>query len=116
MKASELRIGNLVHYSDGQNTVDNFIDYADLEIIDHNLAGNFSPIPLTEEWLVKFGFEWQYNDIWLNDLGLSIEWNKEKKCCSYLFQPKIWKRWLFYVHELQNLHFALTGEELILKP
>jgi len=49
MKASELRIGNWVNY-DGRNcTIQEPTDLVD--------ADEFEPIPLTEEWLLNFGFE-----------------------------------------------------------
>lgn len=72
------------------------------------------PIPLTEEWLFKFGFSITENqaDILVNnrynlrvtDLGyISIQkWTKMINlmvCCEY-------------VHQLQNLYFELTREEL----
>ena len=75
---------------------------------------HFKPIPLTEDWLLKFGFElkgfyrlkvtsflelcWKPHD---NTLNLQTEKNgfTEYSKCKY-------------VHELQNLYFALTGSEL----
>ena len=76
------------------------------------------PIPLTEERLLKFGFKKTENG-WLR-LEICNDW-------SYLY----WERlagfslsvdkhgislpYIKYVHQLQNLYFALTGEELILK-
>ena len=73
------------------------------------------PIPLTEEWLVKFGFKiegktWgntnyskDFSGIWLQDRG------ELYKCTISNGNKHIEIR---YVHQLQNLYFALTGEEL----
>lgn len=46
-------------------------------------------IPLTEEWFVK-------------NCDLDMGW------------LNVWKAKIEYVHQLQNLYYALTGEELIL--
>ena len=84
---------------------------------------NIEPIPLTEEWLLKFGFE----DITGVDylLHISIDF-KLILIPVDGFYPQINKAddsgWqsislnkINYVHELQNLYFALTGEELTIK-
>lgn len=77
------------------------------------------PIPLTEEWLLKFHFdkfdEGSYSGIWMQD--------KTERCLSrgdegYYYsdlngQP--YSRNIKYVHQIQNLFFALTGEELTIK-
>jgi hypothetical protein len=67
------------------------------------------PIPLTEEWLLKFGFE-KYDDMilyWeLDDVTI---WEEKGK--YQFFSDKNIK----YVHQLQNLYFALTEKELELK-
>lgn len=80
----------------------------------------FRHIPLTEEWLLKFGFEkFIYEPIK----------GEEEKCeeyCKGKLSIVDWGRGfimsnsfnftlrieLKYVHQLQNLYFALTGEEL----
>jgi hypothetical protein len=76
----------------------------------------FEPIPLTEEWLIKFGFK-------LNKLGnLCKSSNYQKRWITFKKYQDRWYLYLThnpkcdYVHQLQNLYFALTGEELTLKP
>lgn len=80
---------------------------------------DFEPIPLTEEWLLKFGFlyngwNWDFQSYRFhaqgkNDRGefynteFGIRKNKEVFNISFKIQ---------YVHELQNLYFSLTGKEL----
>jgi len=66
------------------------------------------PIPLTEEWLVKFGF------VWTNGYGYRFinGWIKLKEC--------VWKSYdleveIKHVHQLQNLYYALCQEELTIK-
>jgi hypothetical protein len=103
MKASELRIGNYVNDSIGLITIglNGNIKFADA----------YHPIPLTEEWLMKFGFEYTKIDLGFNQyrnkiLELSITPNGYEIFFTY--------KWINikYVHSLQNLYFALTNEEL----
>jgi hypothetical protein len=117
MKASELRIGNLFI----EEHSDKIIEVIGLKKNRITFTGNFygkwqaKPILLTEEWLLKFGFEkmennWKCLDLhfatisWERLAGLTLSFEKES---TYLPHIK-------YVHQLQNLHFALTGEELII--
>ncbi len=69
---------------------------------------DLSPIPLTEEWLLKFGFK-QKNGIkcWVNE---DVEICFETLANYYRLYPRTNK--IKYVHQLQNLYFALTGSEL----
>lgn len=83
-------------------------------------------IPLTEEWLIKFGFN-ERADILKNKyyvLGIESDYgseliaskNKESILCVYLTDCDggnvgIEKK---YVHQLQNLYYCLCGEELTL--
>ena len=104
MKASELRIGNY-YLSFG-------VDLKQVETLHKDkILIDFTPIPLTEEWLLKFGFEY-YDTVkpkgyWLN--GVCIE-----KIDSMLIEFKNGIG-LKHVHQLQNLYFALTNKELTLK-
>jgi len=58
MKAEELRIGNYVRLMLNHSDYNDIkIELPDLNIIHNkNLRNEYSPIPLTEEWLLKFGF------------------------------------------------------------
>ena len=114
MNANELRIGNYVHESisnlDGKVCIDI------LRILDKKPSDAYLSIPLTEDWLVKFGFE------------LLCEKSDGFKQTVYSMQKPSWtlakleKGWgvgfwqggqdLIYVHQLQNLYFALTNKEL----
>jgi len=119
MEARELRIGNyvqtplkiiqiIVSVSEGECEIDgsefgkSYFDVDDLE-----------PVSLTEEWLLKFGFD-----------------NKEFECNQHIYffdSPVRFMRRqlnssrhqflanLEYVHDLQNLFYALTGQELEIK-
>lgn len=136
MDAKELRIGNLIekdgviwqifgirvneiivsNYPDDNNMMDCYIDKT-------------SPIPLTEEWLKKFGFELictdgghfaikhprGYKDMYKIHIYQTIgdKWHlsfsdaligkdRDYQTCTTIQ----------HVHQLQNLIYALTGEEL----
>lgn len=120
MKASELRIGNLIIYMEAEIVVEGIRRNGD---VDYTLNGHpygghnikrYEPIPLTEEWLLKF---------WFKNVGI----DKRKFCDVYFFNGVrltlsnsgnmyYGKLLISSVHQLQNLYFALTNEELIYKP
>lgn len=118
MKPNELRIGNLVWSNYGP--YDRLEDYVVLIHEDFlltkghgksNIAFHFiEPIPLTEEWLLKFGFENWDRGAWVNKTSLhkqdGLFW-----CHTYHLNEMC----IEHVHQLQNLYFAFTGEELTIK-
>lgn len=124
IKATELRIGNYITYQGEQITVEGVSVSGYLYHSKGQFDGSigsayvpFKPIPLTEEWLVKFGFE-KTRDYNLSTkpkmykifkLSLRLMANEYTFCYENSFRK------IEYVHQLQNLYFALTGEELILK-
>lgn len=116
MKASELRIGNWLQRLDGSLFQ---VNEHDFKILAHDLPDNLhpKPIPLTEEWLLKFGFEMDGNSSRLKINNRGWIWFHHRKngvYCElgtighYQFSPVDCQ----HVHQLQNLYFALTGEEL----
>jgi hypothetical protein len=81
---------------------------------------NCNGIPLTEEWLIKFGF------IKISEISFHMPINEHKYFT--MVYSKNAKKYTFpythgidtlisfeYVHQLQNLYFALTGTELEIK-
>ena len=113
LKASDLRIGNLINYIRGDLTKKiitvgwRFFSSASIEKKDSDIqvAPYYTPIPLTEEWLVKFGFVKNIDCEGYNLNGLIF-------LNGYLTDSQ--RKPLQYVHQLQNLYFCLTGEELSL--
>ena len=80
------------------------------------------PIPLTEEWLIKFGFE-KYRNCFLSYQKI---YEKSyihfrifnKSTISFVIKNRSGKdeyKLIESVHQLQNLYFALTGEQLTIK-
>ena len=128
MKANELRIGNLVGISSSLNfktgvvtLISNCRILLDGKISSKN--NKFIPIPLTKEWLLKFGFEKAKHshgyDCYIKDgfdfdivshgryLVLAIYTDESCTDSLYFAHGRF-----EYVHQLQNLYFALTGAEL----
>lgn len=121
MKANELRLGNLVHAKlasgKGRTVVHKITGYNIANLSD-GLTSSFvfEPIPLTEEWLLKFGFDPKDN----RDISgyvknnLVVEWLFDRWTgrLYYDFKTSVQIIKLEYVHQLQNLFYALTGQEL----
>lgn len=116
MEAKELRIGNWIQSSSNKEYQINLSWY---ECCKNSTEGrdiqlDTLPIPLTEEWLIEFGFEYRTDtgfDGWYSNpiLGESIRiFEVENKWYKYSSAHIVIK----YVHQLQNFYFALTGEEL----
>jgi hypothetical protein len=140
--ANELRIGNWLLYTPGPDNVEMLGDNADLlsalqkdgvqfeigkvqvtSLEDGKVNGlpnnYFAPIPLTPEILEKCGFEIALihlpfakvlvpKSLPLQDkLHVALE---QKTGPTFLYRPSNLK--VKYLHQLQNLYFALTGTEL----
>ena len=112
MKVSELRVGNLIQW-ESTGDIESVIDIKTLRlknpIINNIHIKDCKPIPLTEEWLLKFGFVSNpYQDRYENEF-IHVECNKTRGITELWIErmPHI-----KYVHQLQNLYFALTGQEL----
>ena len=124
MKASELRIGNWYQ----NKSVDIDLRYQQITFFEdaHYTATYCDAIPLTEEWLLKFGFiketsphsvsfhlpigksyQYIYFHPKSNEFGL-VMFDEEEETENTAYNLKS-----PYVHSLQNLYFALTNEELI---
>ncbi len=114
MKAQELRIGNLVlrkaFLPENNNYHEITVTHNDIEACVRSFA-DFEPIPLTEKWLLKFGFEHREFSFDRGSFFLSKRTGKNE----YLYQAHTNRFQVKYVHQLQNLYFALTGCELEIK-
>jgi hypothetical protein len=131
MKNTEVRIGNFVHYQindkfdeRGQWNEVTRIEAIDFECIDQY----YLPIHLTESWLLEFGFQNKKDKkykqkLWFID-NLDFEFRLRQSVNGYynLFMFDIYfqkesptKYNIYYVHQLQNLYFALTEKELDVK-
>jgi len=127
IKEKELRIGNLVYSNSdiakvsgiktGKLTLNIKVFRSNYEF-DNNKS--IKPITLTEEWLLRFGFEkrvtinhslqyfigenpithdWLFDILWLEGYSEPFYRNGFHK--------------IKFVHQLQNLYYGLTGSELV---
>lgn len=123
MKPEELRIGNFIR-SEIANQDMTICEVHQGNVMFHplfkkvdssqkpfmSLMVYLKPIPLTEEWLEKFGLEPVIGNEWGDDL-LCFEWADEELIYT-AGEGLALSPWIKYVHQLQNLYFALTGKEL----
>ena len=121
MEVKELKIGNWVSFISDDNfcQVSSIVD--DLEVvclISTNISSergvdDYNPIPLTEEWLLKFGFYWDKKKVYLclNEDLFRIRYS-HNQVSLFQFGECIVVSPIKHVHQLQNLYFALTNKEL----
>ena len=127
MQVNELRVGNYYIYDGSEIKLDGSLLATYLQ---NDTDLYLYPIPLTEEWLLRFGFEKieetydEYTNleyilvidgytaiIIQDDFSFGLE-NKNNPDESLCFTNDVVKS----VHRLQNIYFALTGEELTINP
>lgn len=115
----ELRIGDYVYLQSSESSYGiTEIGYSEIEYPRYEASGissgavfrtyveNLNPIPLTEELLLKCGFEkHKWGIITYYNSLLELDADFHLKGVDYNIQVK-------YLHQLQNLYFDFTGEEL----
>jgi hypothetical protein len=119
IKIEELRIGNYICVNNNGHpcrVTELTTMSCTVESIKENnkepYVKTMNSIPLTEEWLLKLGFEYKENLKWYSIDGMYIrkdgdEFETEIGECLY--------KTIDYVHQLQNLYFAHNDEELTMK-
>lgn len=129
MKVNELRIGNYITAKGAANALENFLTVCGLE--ENSIStkywseegkcwqkvrnkDNYIGIPLTEECLLNFGFI--QDDIEFSRVNSRYNLLKTESYKGFLFSDRIKTlREIDYVHQLQNIYFAVANEELSLK-
>lgn len=121
IQANELRLGNYVYPFDDLHLCSEdeiFANYREVYIEDFQYAIDIYPIPITEEWLLKLGGV---------DFGYQIKIKAKRKLLVFNWSFKAvssgqrfgWYckqyKHIKYIHQLQNLYFALTNKELVIK-
>lgn len=127
MKATELRIGNFIR------TYGEDVGYREVKqlLVGGVITNGKFPkdqltydlaegIPLTKEWLVKFGFdmnEYKLGEYPFWEVGdFELLYDEEKEEFFYVHSYEGDKDTpINHVHQLQNLYFALCGVELEIK-
>ncbi len=132
MKANEIRIGIIVNRKHGKGSTETMInenlmsEIFNNSFLSHSLD-DFDKILLTGEWLLWFGFVKTYaRDCYMKQLGetehyIYITLNKNGENIfsigdKYSFVEKIMvftTPIVQYVHQLRNIYFSLTKEELM---
>lgn len=127
IKIQELRIGNLVYGFDTvvskknkniftvESISENGINLWQVYGFDDEYAASVEPIKLTNEVLLKIGFEKISGRT--NYLTLNISSDNNGNSINYFEDDGFYLEELFigediFLHQLQNLYFALTGIEL----
>jgi len=123
MNANELRINNWVGWNGPSHYENALISAISKDEIffkcgDSGLINEIEPILLTEKWLLRFGFEKIIGKIdiyekdrlriWVGSRGQSLCYLIEEDTTSAHYIPNS----IEYVHQIQNLYFALFGKEL----
>lgn len=108
MKVNDLRVGNYIlfkEFGEGDGEI------GSMKRGDFGRFNNeeYHPIALTPEWLKRCKFKdngayWEYK----GEPGFVLL--KDKEGLAYIGNPV--RTYVKTVHHLQNLYFALTGEEL----
>lgn len=123
MNAKELRLGNWVCVDDDGygNRIEIQITWIDPDEHGEIMSG-ISAIPLTQDWLEKFGFEYdEYFELWglnpkFTDMGgvgsVSYDFRLHVVNGQFVFSWGDGELIVEYVHQLQNLYFILKGKEL----
>lgn len=135
MKSTELRIGNFVDTLTGKEVL--VPAGVPMKILSISIGGcdvleidkvpaqekywpkvslyELSPIPLTPEWLERFGFTMINDDgLWQSphDELFQIQDEYLNGGFGHIWDATFTEAAIEYIHQVQNLHFALTGTEL----
>lgn len=109
INANELRLGNWVYYYDG-NKIQVNIDVIRALI---TVPAYCDPIPLTPELLIACGFSKKSevdSESWVKDDVLRFRLEVSDYHANKFYYRK--QTAIQYLHQLQNLYFALTQTEL----
>lgn len=121
IQINELRVGNLIQEGKIEQ-IDKSIDevyYSGDGYYQSNYCCNLNPILITEDWLLKFGFNTTFEkitEIQINENEV-LYYDISEKCMS-LYVPVHYEDTSLvfnhckYIHQLQNLYFALVNSEL----
>ena len=125
IKANELRVGNWVYapnfivYDNVSTAEMNDLSYYKIILISEIYGNNqlHEPISLTPEILEKCGL----SNVWIKESWMIVEDRSDLELFGYAMKVRnsshtkeIEFAYFKYLHQLQNLYFALTGEELII--
>jgi hypothetical protein len=117
MNANELRLGNYLSFTGTPHQIGleffQWIKNFKEDFKNDNDTG-IEPIAITKEWLINAGFKesgyfFSLSGFYHQTIAISITLEKTLFGDNEEYEIKHLK----YVHQLQNLYFSITGEELI---
>ncbi len=119
LKATELRIGNWVSSKEIPVQIEKITTETVRYCFGDFPISYIEPIPITEDWLWRLGFEereglFRLSKYWVefrnfDSVGVKILFGSFQTQKIYILGDATY---IEYVHQLQNLYFALTGKEL----
>ena len=114
LQSKDFRIGNFIRF----NNKPQRIIFADIEYMEYNqfhknAIGEILPIEITKRWLEDLGGILNHEDDSYIFKHFAVSVNEKSEALMFFKDEEIAE--FNYIHELQNLYFALTGEELELK-
>jgi hypothetical protein len=133
MKAEELKIGNYVTWIDQTTESQTVLTLTGIVLgdciwlewewedgekdnTDCDLE-SIKGIKITDKWLKDFGATYDPNNkrFWIDKFDYFLTDDFAFYCHDEVYGHTWWLRNIHYVHELQNLFYSLTGEELKIK-
>ncbi len=118
MKATQLRLGNLVRLTTDPSCIDHVLILEPGQVHlesgkDYEEEGNITGVPLREGLLGRYGIP---SNKWFYLGGVRVYVGIEQGRTHSMLHIDKWMFRIKYVHELQNIAFDMTGEELITHP
>lgn len=118
LQGKPISIPKMGWHGDGTTRITSYGIY----MLEENTELDYNPIPLTEEWLIKFGFrqDFTYKYRWAIGtfvIHLMMVDSENEKLAYHLALDygQMLRKPIFSVHQLQNLYYSLTGKELEIK-
>jgi hypothetical protein len=132
LNSKDLRIGNLVYYQIEDKFDERKVwkEVTEIDALDlQNIDKDYSPIPITQDWLIKAGFvenKYEYS-IPISDCGLVtltlIPHDEQHSAFSVCVSQSdehdvenVFLNEISFWHELQNLYKSISGKELNFTP
>lgn len=125
MEAKELRVGNIVHNDYVNDTVEVSGVFSESDECWYNYKEMsyrgpiqaLNPIPITTEWLGKMGLTKNYPESGCVREAFhnhSATFERREDRLFLCVQGEAYMKEIHFVHEAQNLYYALIGQELTL--
>lgn len=118
LQAKDLRINNLLYYKHTEEIVE--VELIHKKHFDCRTKqgtfipnGSYEPIPLSEDWLLKLGFEKIAGAYILNNGDFEMVYNEDH--ISLIVEGQWLTTKINNVHNVQNLYYYIKGEELTIK-